>query len=252
MRLPAGFLLCLSMLAVAPASAAGAGPGDGGAAHLFGYYPKPGRQADFDAGYRRHLQWHRDHRDPLPWYGWYVTSGARAGMFVDGSFGAPFAAFDARVDPAGDAADGARNVTAFADPAFRASYRLRREFSTGFPLERRRPTKAVQVFHYRLKPGAGERFEAVLRAARAGLDRQAGAPAYTWYELVVGGDSPAYLLMVARDGWSGYDVHPGGLEAVLAASGRGEGLLEALTASVASVESESWSYRADLSNVPPP
>jgi hypothetical protein len=249
-------LLCLGLLAIAGAatSADARAARDGDAAHLFGYFPKPGLRAEFEAGYRRHLQWHRDHRDPLPWYGWYVTSGARAGMFIDGSFGAPFAAFDARVDPAGDAADGARNVTAFAAPAFRASYRLRREFSTGFPLERRSPTEEVQVFHYRLVPGASRRFEALLLAARGELEREGDAPAYTWYELVVGGASPGYLLMVARDGWAGYDAHPGGLESVLAAAartGRGQGLLEAFSASVAAVESETWGHRPDLGSVPP-
>lgn len=83
----------------------------GDAAHLFGYWTRPGQREAFDEGYRRHLAWHRQAGDPLVWYGWYVSDGKRAGMFVDGSFGAPFAAFDRRVDPAGDGADAARNVT---------------------------------------------------------------------------------------------------------------------------------------------
>src|SRR5690606_32062119 len=230
MRVATVLLLGLLLATSTPALAAGP-VSDGAVAHLFRHFPSPGLRAEFDAGYRRHLQWHRDRRDPLPWYGWYVTSGKRAGMFVNGSFGAPFAAFDARVDPAGDAADGARNVTAFAEPAFRASYRLRREFSTGFPLERREPTHQVQVFHYRLVPGAVRHFEAVLRGARAALGAQGDTPAYTWYELVVGG-APGYLLMIAREGWAGYDAHAGGLEGVLAAAGRDD-LLEALSVSVA-------------------
>jgi len=255
MRLIACLVLCLSMLAVAPPSMAAEADGaHGAAAHLFGYVPKPGQRARFDAGYRAHLQWHRDRGDPLAWYGWDVTSGERAGMFIDGSFGAPFAAFDRRVDPAGDAADGARHVTAFADPAWRASYRLRREFSTGLPLEERQPGAEMQVFHYRLKPGASVRFETLLRTARDVLRRQPDAPAYTWYEQVVGDRAPGYLLMVTRAGWAGYGAHPGGLEAVLAAAGdaRSAGWLDELAASVMSVESESWRYREDLSYFPPP
>ena len=259
MQLPIRFLLGLAMLCVVPVvtaiASAAEGHDRGDAAHLFGYVPKQGVDARFDEGYRKHLEWHRGKRDPLAWYGWYVTSGERAGMFIDGSFGAPFAAFDRRVDPAGDAADAARNVTPFATPAFRASYRLRREFSTGFPLEQWQPSRNVQVFRYTLHPGAGRRFEAVLRALHEQLQQDRDAPMHTWYELVSGGPSPGYLLMVARDDWQSYDSHGDGMEALLAAvedAGRGAGLLDEYAASVTSVESEGWSYREDLSYFPGP
>jgi hypothetical protein len=251
MRFRIRFLLGLVMLAAIPSAAlAAVGHDRGDAAHLFGYYPTQGQAARFDEGYRRHLAWHRDRRDPLPWYGWYVASGDRTGMFIDGSFGAPFAAFDQRVDPAGDAADAARNVAPFAKAAFRASYRLRREFSTGFPLERWHPTGSVQVFHYTLHPGAGRRFEAVLRAVRELLMQDDGAPVHTWYELVSGGPSPGYLLMVARDDWRSYDTDGDDVEALLAAAPDARRLLDEYAASVATVESESWSYREDLSYFP--
>lgn len=255
MRLPIHWLLGLLLVFAVPAIAQAADDHDrGDAAHLFGYFPREGMRARFDEGYRSHLEWHRGKRDPLVWYGWYVASGDRTGMFVDGSFGAPFAAFDQRVDLAGDAADAARNVTPFATTAFRASYRLRREFSTGFPLEQWQPSDSVQVFHYTLEPGTGRRFEAVLRGARAALQRRPDAPAYTWYELVAGGDSPGYLLMVARDGWKSYDTHAGGLEALLADAGdvRTGRLLDELAASVAAVKVEIWGYREDLSYFPRP
>jgi hypothetical protein len=252
MRFSSRWSACVLLLLV-PAIAPAADIHDrGDAAHLFGYLPKQGMEARFDAGYRAHLEWHRGKRDPLAWHGWYVTSGERAGMFIDGSFGAPFAAFDQRVDPAGDAADAGRNVTAFATTAFRASYRLRRGLSTGFPLERWRPTSAVQVFRYTLRPGNGQRFEAVLRAVRTQLLRDGGAPIHTWYELVSGGPSPGYLLMVARDDWRSYDRHGDGIEALLAATPDADRLLDDYAASVASVESESWSYREDLSYFPAP
>ncbi len=242
-------LLFLALWLAFPAAAQPASTRDSGdAAHLFGYRAKAGMRARFDAGYRRHLQWHRAHRDPLVWYGWYVTDGPNAGMFVDGTFGAPFAAFDRRVDPQGDAADGAANVTAHADSVLRASYRLRREFSTGFPLERWRPSPSVQVFRYRLRPGTQAAFERALAAARARLRGIADAPAHTWYEKLTGGALPEFMLMVARDGWASYDRDPAGLEALLHESDA----LDAYAASVESVEAETWTYRADLSLIPDP
>ena len=53
------------------------------AAFLFAYDIDRGKEEAFEAGYAAHLAWHADHADALPWYGWYVTSGPRTGLFID-------------------------------------------------------------------------------------------------------------------------------------------------------------------------
>jgi hypothetical protein len=239
--------LCLLLAAPAVAADAASTRDSGDAAHLFGYRAHPGARERFDAGYRQHLQWHRAHRDPLVWYGWYVADGPRAGMFVDGTFGAPFAAFDQRVDPKGDAADAAANVNAHAEAVLRASYRVRREFSTGLPLEQWRPSPTVQVLHYRLRPGMQLRFERALAVARERLRGVPDAQAHTWYEKLTGGPLPEFMLLVARDGWADYDAELAtGLETLL----HGSPALDDLAASVEIIEAETWTYRADLSLIP--
>lgn len=246
--------LVVVSLSISSATAQEAGAsGDGDAAHLFAYWAKEGMRAQFDEGYRRHLEWHRQKQDPLVWYAWYVVHGERTGLFIDGSFGQPFSRFDERVDPEGDRADGAKNVTPFADPAFLATYVLRRELSTGQPLEEEEPSPSVQVFHYRLRAGTEQKFERVVLAAREALLRSEAAPAHTWYELVVGGEQPSYMLMVARDGWADYDHFRLRLSDLIA-DGRerdeAERLLDDLASSVETVLSETWSYRSDLSYFP--
>lgn len=229
------------------------GTGSGDAAHLFAYYPKEGMRPQFEEGYRRHLAWHRENQDPLVWCGWYVGHGERTGLFIDGSFGRPFAAFDRRVKPAADAADAARTMGPYADPAFRSTYVLRRDLSTGQPLEEQRPSASVQVLHYRLRPGTERRFERAVLAAREALSRTPDAPEHTWYELVVGGERPGYMLMVARDGWASYDRFRLRLSDLIA-DGREPAeavrLLDNLSAAVESVLAETWSYREDLSYLP--
>ena len=252
---PISAFLCSVLLACAlPAAAQDAKSlrDSGDAAHLFGYVPKDGMRAQFDAGYRRHLGWHAAHADPLVWYGWYVTHGPRAGMFIDGSFGAPFAAFDHRVAPAEDAKDAEASVLAYAQPSFRASYRVRRELGTGTPLERWQPTALVDVHHYKVKLGRSSQFEQLVKRMRAALDARHKDVACTWYQGVAGTATPEYMLMVARAGWAGFEA-PGDLESVLAtledATTRRE-LLMAFAASVDEVTSEVWQYRADLSLIP--
>ncbi|HWI24804.1 MAG TPA: hypothetical protein VNS59_07760 [Lysobacter sp.] len=226
----------------------------GDAAHLFGYLPKDGMRAQFDAGYRKHLEWHAMRADPLVWYGWYVTHGPRAGMFIDGSFGAPFAAFDQRVAPADDAKDAERSFLGFAEPTFRMEYRVRRDLSTGTPLERWQPTPLVEVHRYRVKLGRSSHFELLAKRMRSTLEASGAKDvAYTWYQGVAGTGTPEYMLMVSRNGWAGFDGASGDLEGVLGTLGdattRRE-LLMGVAASVDEVTSEVWQYRSDLSLVP--
>lgn len=226
---------------------------EGNAAFVFGYYPNEGQRTLFNEGYQRHLAWHREHADPLPWYGWYVTSGDRLGMFIDGTFGISFVAYDERVDLAEDAADAAQNVSPFSRPVFRRTYVMRPDLSTGSPLKDRQPLPHVQVFFYEIHPGMAEKFEHMVRTVRLALERANEAPIHTWYELVTGGAHPTYMLMVFREDWRSYSSFNETIASVAAQkfdSGKADDLQAMLNQAVAHVRSEVWSYRSDLSYIP--
>lgn len=235
-------MLLLALAAVGPATAAepSLSPKDSGdAAHLFGYYIDGGKDEQFEAGYRKHLQWHQDHADPLVWYGWYVTQGERMGMFIDGTFGAPFSALDHRVSPAEDGRNADATFIPFVKPAARASYRLRRELSTGTPLEQWQPARMMLVTRYRVKPGHAARFEAALREmAKA---QNTGGKAKTWYEAVAGTDVPEYMLMEALAGWETLGE---------ADMQRPDQRSSELADTIESATNEVWTYQADLSLIP--
>src|SRR5262245_54781721 len=65
-------------------------------AYIFAYDVDRGRQPEFTAAYQEHLRWHADHHDHLAWYGWFVTNGPRAGLFIDGTFGISLDEWDRR------------------------------------------------------------------------------------------------------------------------------------------------------------
>jgi hypothetical protein len=44
--------------------------------------PHDGQTIEFEAGYLRHLEWHRQARDPWVWYGWTIWGGDRYRWFV--------------------------------------------------------------------------------------------------------------------------------------------------------------------------
>lgn len=132
------------------------------AAFLFAYDVDRGKQDTFEAGYVAHLGWHAEHKDPLPWYGWYVTSGPRTGLFIDGTFGIPFAAMDQRVDPAGDGADMEARVLPFAKARTYSALELLPEVSTVRTLEDRKPTAVLDAFTVIVAPKNIAAFETAL------------------------------------------------------------------------------------------
>src|SRR5215469_4779881 len=72
--------------------------------------PLDGHTVDFEAGYIRHLESHRQARDTWAWYGWSVTFSERQRRFIYASFGHSAASFDNVVAPAEDERDNLLNV----------------------------------------------------------------------------------------------------------------------------------------------
>jgi hypothetical protein len=242
-------LSCIALLLLAPV-AAHAGDARGTAAFLFAYYPRAGQKEKFEAGYREHLEWHRAHRDPLPWYAWYVFTGERTGLFVDGSFGVPFAAFDERVEPAQDAANFAATTAPYAETAWYEVLRWMPVLGTSTRLADRAPSAQVEVVTYLVRPGRTAAFESCLEALARVVQ---GSAEFAVYRRLSGGAGPAYRVMFPRAGYGDLDEGPASIEALirtrLEAERQGE-LLDLLAESVQSAESETWVYRGDLSYFP--
>src|SRR5690242_2451109 len=56
--------------------------------------PHDGDTVDFEAGYVRHLDWHRRAGDQWIWYGWNIWAGERQRWFVYATFGHTAAELD--------------------------------------------------------------------------------------------------------------------------------------------------------------
>lgn len=230
-------------------TAAAAAPLSAQAGLITGWRPEPGQRDALYAGYARHLEWHREAGDTLTWFGWDVMAGPGQGLFVDGTFGAPFAALDVRVDPRGDARDHAVNVDAFASPAWREALLLRRDLSTRTPLEERVPTPYVQVARYTLGGDAGTGaavLELALREMASGRAPCSGELLpYTVYESVAGSSAPGFIIMVWRDRLGSFDddvANPAAcVRQVVAASSQSPAGVD--------VTIEVWRLRPDLSYI---
>ena len=222
------------------------------AAFLFAYYPKEGMKSHFENGYKRHLNWHKQKNDNLVWYAWYVASGNRLGLFIDGTFGISFADFDNRVDLQGDGADFAQTTAPFVEPEFRSVYILREDLSTGKLLEEWKPSTTVQVHLYVVTIGKEQAFEKLLMDIKEYSNKQTKPPVLTWYRLIDGGENSGYMLMMPKHSWADYDSPYNTLSSFIERIYGKEATqhLETLAAMIKSKYSETWRYREDLSYFP--
>jgi hypothetical protein len=153
--------------------------------------PHDGDTVDFEAGYIRHLEWHRQNRDAWVWYGWTIWAGERQRWFVYATFGHTAASLDNPVLPAEDERDNVSNVTPHAQFVGNALYEYLPSLSrgTGEP----QPTARLELTTVDLLPGAASAFEAALGAAQSALPGET-----LWYRMVAGGAAPRYVRLRPR------------------------------------------------------
>jgi hypothetical protein len=150
-----------------------------------------GDTVDFEAGYIRHLEWHRQAKDTWVWYGWTITFGERQRWFVYASFGHSSASLDNPVAPAEDERDNLLNVLPHADFLGNALYEYLPALShgTGMP----QPTARLELTTVDLAPGTESAFEAALGAGQSTPKGET-----LWYRMVAGGTAPRYVRLRPR------------------------------------------------------
>jgi hypothetical protein len=175
--------------------------------------PHDGDTVDFEAGYIRHLEWHRQAKDPWTWYGWSIWAGDRQRWFVYATFGHTAADFDKSVLPAEDERDNIANVTPHAQFAGNALYEYLPALSrgTGEP----QATPRLELTSVELTIGSEKAFEAALAVEQSSLQGET-----LWYRMIAGGAAPRYVRLRPRPT----------LEAII--DGRSDQLLPAKISSV--------------------
>lgn len=187
-----------TVLLLAMAFSNGADAQQGEYARMVVIDPKPGLDQAFADGYRRHLQWHAENRDPWSWYGWTFVLGGRMGQFMDGTFDHAPDALDRAIKPAEDAADNRQNVNPHAEFASHGVYRRLPGLSTGQKLP---DASAFLVMDtYTVHPGSEARFEAEMEKHKSSADQ-------SWFRLVIGGRQSQYVLMRRAASWADAVAH---------------------------------------------
>jgi len=138
--------------------------------------PHDGHTVDFEAGYIRHLDFHRQAKDAWVWYGWTIWAGDRQRWFVYATFGHSAASLDHPVPPADDERDNVVNVAPHAEFTGNAILEYLPALSRG--AARPSPSPRLELTTVEVKPGSQADFEAALQARQPSL-----ADETLWYRM---------------------------------------------------------------------
>jgi hypothetical protein len=150
--------------------------------------PHDGDTVDFEAGYIRHLEFHRQAKDSWVWYGWTIWAGERQRWFVYATFGHSAASLDSPVPAAEDERDNISNVTPHAEFVGNALYEYLPGLSkgTGVPT----PAARLELTTLDLHTGAEKSFESAIGAIQSTQQSET-----LWYRMVAGGSAPRYVRL---------------------------------------------------------
>lgn len=153
--------------------------------------PHDGDTVDFEAGYMRHLNFHRQARDAWVWYGWTIWAGERQRWFVYATFGHSASSLDAPIAPADDERDTIANVAPHAEFSGNGLYEYLPLLSrgTGEPT----PMPRLELTTVDLFPPSARAFEAAIAAEQSTLRAET-----LWYRMIAGGTAPRYVRLRPR------------------------------------------------------
>ena len=151
-----------------------------------------GHSVDLEAGYIRHLEWHRQVKDPFNWYSYSVAASTdRQRWIIYATFGHTAAELSNPVSPAEDWRDANINLLPHVEFTGNAIYEFLPGLSRGNGMPT--PTLRAEYTTVELNQGAGKAFEAALAAEQSKLQGET-----LWYRLVVGGNTPCYVRLRPR------------------------------------------------------
>lgn len=167
--------------------------------------PKAGQTQQYEAGRKKHAQFHRNQKDTFTYHAVSIETGDRAGSYVYTTCGHALKDFDewqSRMGKA-DVADVAMTMEPYTQSGSNGIYVYRADMSLGPMSPTPAPMSQVTVYH--LHPGTAPDFIAAIKKVNEALSKQPDWPKTSgWLQLVNGGEAPTMVLINSRKNWAEY------------------------------------------------
>ena len=216
---------------------------------LFFVQPKGGEVLQWEAAYKKHVDWHRSKKDTWSWPVWEIVSGERTGQYVIGTFGHPWKDLDRGEFGAADRADAIANQGARGTVAVEL-WRSLPELSR--PPEGE-PALAVAYYSH-LNQGMMDDYMRAVRKINDAISKANWGGGGYRSVVVASGEDPTVVRWSARSSWGDFGpAETPFMEMMEKAYGRQEvaSIMDTITRSTHCRRSEVWASRPDLSYEPP-
>jgi len=215
---------------------------------------KPSMTAQYETARKRHWVWHRKMGDTWAYHVWQIVSGEASGTYMVCSFGHSWKEVDESDQlVGGEEDDPAAKVEPYLDAEPESYYRYLPNLSIA-PKEGFSPSAKLKVTRWLVKQEEVESFLAAQAKMKDALAKAEHLGNLRWFELVNGGETPQFLMLVDRENWAAYEQAPD--ENLPSIMERTYGKDQAATImgdvrrAVRLQYVETWQYRPDLSFVP--
>jgi hypothetical protein len=214
--------------------------------------PKPGMEAQYEAGRKKHMAWHKAQKDPWVWTVYEITSGPDTGGYLVTSGNHSWADIDTWMGKhgAGDTADSAASVAPNSASAQVSYWAQMNDISRLPPADQRAPMLTLTVYY--TKPGHDAAFTAAVGKLQKLLTAEKFPLHGVWYRLANGGDMPAYAVVTPRVNYAAMAPTPSLMAVVTKQLGEAEAqkLSDEFFSHVTRVTSELLQRRDDLGYLP--
>jgi hypothetical protein len=167
--------------------------------------PKPGARAQLEAGMKAHMGWHRKQNDAWTWEVYEILTGPKQGGYYVESCGHDWKDLSAlETNVAAHDADMAATIVPHAEAPMRSMWRYRPELSRAASADKGAPAYYSGTYYY-LKPEGVSPFEEGLRRMREIFDKAQFPRTSGWFQLVNGGEGPAFYQAQPRWSWADFE-----------------------------------------------
>jgi hypothetical protein len=166
---------------------------------------KVGAKAPLEQAIKAHMEWREQQKDEWRWLVWEYVTGSSQGRYVIATFGHEWSDFDKpKVAPWVEEADnGALAALCETPPVVQYFEHLQEVSRDG--TDTQVPTVA-EVVVYQLHFGKTAQFHDTLPKFARVMERFKPSVRFEWFELLDGGETPAFMLISPRTNWAGFEI----------------------------------------------
>jgi hypothetical protein len=215
---------------------------------------KNGALPQYEAGRKQKAAWHKQQNDPLPLLVWETLSGDNTGSFVVGRFDQHWADYDKpAVSDEADLAEFQKVVGIYVDSVVTRYYDFMPKISNA--VRDASPSKFSEILTFHVRYGKESDFRSAISRVYDASQKTKWPVNYAWYELVSGGSTGVFVLVLPRKSWADFEDKPEVKpfrEMLKEAVGQEEAdsIVDRIDHSVEKETSEIMKFRPDLSYQP--